>query len=158
MSPFDIIITVCLIFCALAGFFFGFIKMAGSIISVILSLMVAGLFYNILALKFLPYLFNNENFAKIVAFILIYAICSFVLNLIIKLVDKIFKLPVLRGFNRLAGLLIGLAEGIIFISLILYLIDKFSWLEQISQFIHSSELSEILILIGRYLALAIPGI
>lgn len=158
MLPLDIIIIACLIFSAAVGLFFGLIKTVGSIFSVIISLVAAGLFYKILAVKFLPFLFDNENFAKITAFIVIYIVCAFVLNLIIKLVDKIFQLPILRGLNRLGGLLVGLAEGLMLISLILYIIDKFAWLEQTSQFIHASQFSAVLIIIGKYLALAIPGI
>mgnify|MGYP001591335008 CR=1 FL=1 len=158
MSPLDIIIIACLIFSAAVGLFFGLIKTVGSVFSTIISIIAAGLFYKILAIKFLPFLFGNENFAKTAAFIVIYVVCVFVLNLIIKLVDKIFQLPILRGFNRLGGLLVGLAEGLILISLTLYIIDKFSWLEQISQFIHASQFSAVLIIIGKYLALAIPGI
>ena len=158
MSPLDIIIIACLVFSAAVGFFFGLIKTVGSIFSVIISIIAAGLFYKILAIKFLPYLFDSENFAKIAAFIVIYVVCAFVLNLAIKLVDKIFKLPILRGLNRIGGLLVGLVEGLLLISLMLYLIDKFSWLEAISKFIHASQFSVALIIIGKYLALSIPGI
>ena len=49
--------------------------------------------------------------AKIVAFFVIYAIANAVLSIGISFINKIFKLPILKGLNRLLGAVIGGIKG-----------------------------------------------
>ena len=50
--------------------------------------------------------------AKVVAFFVVYAIVNAILSIGISLVNKIFKLPVLKGINRLLGGIIGAVKGV----------------------------------------------
>lgn len=50
--------------------------------------------------------------AKVVAFFIVYAIVNAILSIGISFVNKIFKLPVLKGINRLLGGIIGAVKGV----------------------------------------------
>lgn len=49
--------------------------------------------------------------AKVVAFLIIYAIVNAILSIGVSFVSKIFKLPVLKGINRLLGAVVGGIKG-----------------------------------------------
>ncbi len=49
--------------------------------------------------------------AKIVAFFIIYAIVNALLSIGISIVNKFFKLPILKGLNRLFGAIVGGIKG-----------------------------------------------
>lgn len=47
----------------------------------------------------------------VVAFLIIYAIISFILSFAVKAIDKVFKLPGLKGLNKTLGGLFGAVKG-----------------------------------------------
>ncbi|MBQ8014582.1 MAG: CvpA family protein [Clostridia bacterium] len=49
----------------------------------------------------------------VVSFCVIYAISSFVLSFAVSAVNRIFKLPILRAFNKTLGAVLGGAKGIV---------------------------------------------
>lgn len=48
----------------------------------------------------------------VVAFLAIYAIISFILSFAVKAIDKVFKLPGLKGLNKTLGGLLGAVKGV----------------------------------------------
>ncbi len=49
---------------------------------------------------------------KIVAFFVLYLVCNFVLSIAVSFISKIFKLPVLKSFNKLFGGVLGGIKGV----------------------------------------------
>lgn len=52
---------------------------------------------------------------RIVAFILLFLIVFILLHIVVIWLDLIAKLPILSGLNKIAGAVLGLAEGMIFV-------------------------------------------
>jgi len=67
--------------------------------------------------------------AKIIAFLVIFIVVDRVIALIFHLIAKVVGLisfiPFLKTINRIAGLILGLTEGILIVGLIIYIIIKF---------------------------------
>lgn len=158
MNIIDLIIIFILAFAAAAGFFFGLIRVLGAIATIIISIIIAGIFYGQLADVLQPYLLNNQNLSLIVAFIIIYWFSSLFLSFVVKIVNKIFNLPVLKAVNRLLGGVVSLIGAVLILSIFFYLFKTYAWVEPIDALLSKSVLIEMLIEIGRYVRWVIPGI
>ena len=65
--------------------------------------------------------------AKAVALFVVFALCNAVLSCFIGIINKFFKLPVLKTLNRWLGALLGAAKGVFavgIICIVLYLISS----------------------------------
>ena len=60
-----------------------------------------------------------------ISFLISYIIAVIVLKIIVCALDLVTHLPVIRGVNRLAGLLLGIVKGVIFIWIGLLMITVF---------------------------------
>lgn len=158
MNIIDLILIFILAFVTASGFFFGLIRVLGALITIIASIMLAGIFYGKLSVYLQPYLLDNENLSRIAAFIIIYWLTSLFLSFVIKIVNKIFNLPILKTVNRLLGGVIALIGAILTLSVFFYLIKTYPWVAPISDFLNKSVLIQILLEIGGYVKWAVPGI
>lgn len=55
---------------------------------------------------------------SVVAFLVVYAVCNFVLSFGVSFINRIFKLPVLKGLNKLLGGALGAVKGIIVVCIV----------------------------------------
>lgn len=55
---------------------------------------------------------------RIVSFFVLYAVMNWVTSIIIGIIGKVFKLPVLKGFNKLLGSVIGAFKGVFVVAII----------------------------------------
>jgi uncharacterized membrane protein required for colicin V production len=55
---------------------------------------------------------------SVVSFLIIYAICNAVLSFGIKFLNNIFRLPVLKGLNKLLGGVLGALKGLVIVALL----------------------------------------
>ena len=55
---------------------------------------------------------------SVIAFLIIFAISKFVLSFAVRLIDRIFRLPVLKGLNKTLGGVIGAVKGVLIIGII----------------------------------------
>ena len=90
--------------------------------------------------------------AKVVAFFIIYAIANALLSIGISFINKIFKLPILKGLNRLLGTIIGGIKGFFemfiisaVVGFLTMLIPDHEIIEAISNTVIQNTLWEILI-------------
>ncbi len=61
----------------------------------------------------------------LIAFFVIFAVCSFVMKFVISAIDKVFRLPVLKNLNKMLGTVVGGIKGLVVLAIIsvaLYLI------------------------------------
>ena len=72
---------------------------------------------------------GNEFVGKIIAFIVIFIIATYLVDIFIKLLEKIFHLiafiPGSKYINNLAGGVIGFLEGALFLGLIIFIISHY---------------------------------
>ena len=158
MNIIDLILIFILAFVTASGFFFGLIRVLGALITIVASIMLAGIFYGILSGYLQPYLLDNENLSRIAAFIIIYWLSSLFLSFVVKIVNKIFNLPILKTVNRLLGGVIALIGAVLTLSVFFYLFKTYSWVEPINDLLNKSVLIQILLEIGEYVKWVVPGI
>ncbi len=72
--------------------------------------------------------------AKVVAFVLIYAIANVLFSIVISLVNNIFRLPILNGLNRILGMIVGGVKGVFEMYVISALIGFLSMLIPVAEF------------------------
>jgi membrane protein required for colicin V production len=158
MNTIDLILIFILAFATASGFFFGLIRVLGALVTIVASIMLAGIFYGSLSVYLRPYLLNSENLSRIAAFLIIYWFTSLFLSFVVKIVNKIFNLPLLKTVNRLLGGIIALASAVLVLSIFFYLFKTYSWVEPINDFLAKSVLIQILLEIGGYVKWVVPGI
>ena len=55
----------------------------------------------------------SDYISGFVLFILLFVVCIFVCKTLILIIDAVFKLPILRTFNKGAGLIVGVMQGLV---------------------------------------------
>jgi len=123
ISAIDIIfIALILIFtvrCAIKGFISELMSMA----SVVLGLLAALYFYNkggeFIRIKFLP---DVKILPEIIAFIVLFLIVFAAIKILEALLRDIVEGIKLGGADRILGIFFGIAEGIVVVSLILFIL------------------------------------
>lgn len=135
MSIFDTILLISWAGFVFYGLFFGFIRMIGSFIGMIVGIFLASRFYTDFYNSF-DYLFGSyEGLGKIASFLLLYGIISKLVSFGFAIVEKVFNLltiiPFLKSFNKLGGAILGFFLGGIILGLVLYLGSKYFILDSL---------------------------
>lgn len=55
---------------------------------------------------------------RIISFFVLYALMNWVTSIVIGIIGKVFKLPVLKGFNKLLGSAVGAFKGIFIVAIV----------------------------------------
>ncbi|MBU4369742.1 CvpA family protein [Patescibacteria group bacterium] len=158
MSFFDLILLLLLFGFVWFGFWNGLIRTLGGIIGLVLAVFVAGQWYETVALKLLPFLSDNLSLARLLSFILVFIITQFIIICLLKVVNKIFNLPVLKILNRLTGAIFGLIEGGLILGLVLYFSTKFTLVPNWAEILNSSSIAPTLISFGKILQPLLPQV
>lgn len=158
MSFFDLILLLLLFGFVWFGFWNGLIRTLGGILGLILSVFIAGQWYEVVALKLLPFLSDNLSLARLLSFILIFVITQFIVISLLKVINKIFSLPVLNILNRLGGAIFGLIEGGLILGLALYFSAKLTLIPTWGELLNNSNVAPTLISFGKILQPLIPQI
>jgi membrane protein required for colicin V production len=112
------------------GLFFGLIKTLGSLAGVLIGAWAAGK-YHLAFYGFAQSLFiGHEGIGKIISFVIVFIIVNRLVGLLFILLDKVFHfltiIPFLKTINRLAGAVLGLLEGGLVLSLLIFVINKYA--------------------------------
>ena len=163
MSWFDVIIIVILAGFAWYGFFYGLIRVIGNLIGLIIGAYIAAHYYlniyNYLA-RFIP---GSAEIGKIIVFILVFTIVSHLISWVIALLEKGFDIlsiiPFLKSANRILGLVFGLLEGIFFLGVAAYILNRHlpSGLP-LAQWLAGSHMVPLLISVSKILAPFLPQV
>lgn len=126
----DLILIVVVLVFVIVGFMMGLIKSLGALVGVFAGAWVAGHYYEPVASWLTPVLLGHSITATIVAFVLIFGLVDRLVIFIFYLIDKIFNIiaiiPFLGSINKLAGALLGFAEGVLATGLLLYVVSRFA--------------------------------
>ena len=60
---------------------------------------------------------------RMIAMLLLFLLTSFLVSLLLKVVDKVFKLPLLKGVNRTLGFIPGVLNGVVSVLLAVAIIQ-----------------------------------
>jgi len=136
MSTFDIVLIILVGLFMVNGLFKGLIKLLGNIAGLIVGAYVSSHFYlnfYAFALKWnwlANWASSHENFAKVLAFIILFALVTRLTALIFLIIEKIFNfiaiIPGSRYINNLLGAALGLLEGSLSVGLIIYVVSRYT--------------------------------
>ncbi|MBI2099445.1 CvpA family protein [Candidatus Uhrbacteria bacterium] len=161
MSFVDIILLIILGGFVLFGFWFGIIHTLGALVGTVAGAYVAGHYFASIAEFFSGRFGGSLPVWKIIVFIIVFTIVNRLVGLVFYLIEKIFKIltiiPFLKTINRLAGAVLGFAEGALVLGLILHVAGAIPvsavFLEKI---VGPSEIGRWLIGIARVLLPLLP--
>ncbi len=163
MTLFDILLVCIIVGFVVSGLSFGFIHTLGSLIGMIVGVFVAGHYYTFAAEKALGFFAGNLLVANIIAFIVLFIVASNVVGFVFWILNKTFHLftfvPFLKTINRLAGALLGLAQSVIGLGLILYFSQQiipasFGWYHAA---VETSQVAAFLLSYGKILVPLLPA-
>ena len=158
----DFILILILFFFTFSGFWFGLIHALGVLVGTIVGVLVAGQYFEWLADLAQPIFGDNENLAKIVAFIVIFIIVNRLVGLLFWLLNKVFKtlsiIPFLKTINRLAGAIFGAVSGIILVAVLLVFGIKFPFAEFLLPAIENSQVADWLLSVGKIILPFLPKV
>jgi len=139
MNAFDIIILAVLAIFALKGLFRGLVNEASSLTGLFLGAWLAYRYHPALSPPIRTITHVPANIAAFLAFILILLATGLLAHVIGNIVTTALRLVMLGGLNRLGGLLIGLSEGALLLSLLFCTASSGFMPEQLKQRIKKSE-------------------
>lgn len=161
MALIDIILILIFLAFVIGGWYFGAIHTLGSIIGTFAGAFIAGLLYEPVGAWLTNY-FANPNLMRICAFIFIFIIINRLIGFIFYLINKAFNIlaiiPFLKTINRFIGIIFGIFEGLIVISLSLFVIIRFPLSEWFTGILQESVITPWFIKIAELLNWLLPEI
>lgn len=129
MNLFYIIGVAIIIICMIRGWIKGLANIVGSILATILSFLLFWAIRNWAFESFLATLLFNHSMiiVRVVVCLLLYTILFLLLKAIMMSLKIVTKLPIIRGMNRLLGLLLGGAYGVLLVGILTIL---YEWILQ----------------------------
>jgi membrane protein required for colicin V production len=124
MNWLDIVIIILLIISAFGGLASGLIKSVLSLVGLIVGVVLAGRFY--IGLSGLLAFIQNQNIARIVAFLIIFLIVVVIAAVLGSILTKAVSALLLGWLNRLGGAVFGIILGAVFIAAILVILAKYA--------------------------------
>ena len=125
MGVLDIIFIIPIIWLAYKGFSKGLIIELATLAALVLGI-YASLHFSYLTADFLKDNFEmNQKYLGILSFIITFILVVIVLNLIGKLLEKVIDLVALGFLNKSFGGFFGVLKAVIFLSFIIYFVNKF---------------------------------
>lgn len=124
MNVLDIILLICFIPAVVQGLRKGFIAQAISIISIIAGVWASARFANIVSAWIGQYITASEQVLKVVAFALILIAVFFILGILGKALEGVFRLVMLGWLNRLLGVVFALLKTGLIVGLAIMAFDS----------------------------------
>ena len=125
MNFIDLILILIILLFAIQGFRKGLIYEVASLAGLILGIYASFHFANYLESYLTDYLNVPEKYSTVTAFILIFLLVVIALHFVGKIIENIIDLVALGFINKLAGIVFGLAKGIVLLSLAFLILDHF---------------------------------
>ena len=142
ITPFDLILILVVFSFVLFGIWFGLIHALGGLLGTLVGSIVAAKYYK---------KWGVTNLAQVISFIVLFTLGSRLTGFVFYGIEKLVKvaniLPGIKTINRLAGGVLGLAEGVIVIGVTLVFATKFPFPMLIAA-VGKSELAQFLIGVG----------
>lgn len=118
MNLFDIFILVVLAFFALKGLLRGLVNEASSLAGLVLGVWLAYRYYPIFSTPLKNILHIPEHVAALLAFMILLMLIGFVAHILGNIITTALSVVMLGGLNRLGGVVIGMVEGALLLSIL----------------------------------------
>lgn len=153
----DIILLIIILGAFIYGWQTGLIKAIGSLIGLVVGIILASRYFELVADWFLPLFKQNENLAKIAGFLAIFLAANIIIGILVTMLQGIFKIiPFLTTINRLAGAVIAIVAAIFSLGFLIIMIDKFPFNEFITRYFENSQIVPRLKAVAEFLTPFIP--
>jgi len=155
MNILDYILLSLILLSAGLGLKSGFLSSLGSLIGLVIAALLASRFYPDVANWF-----GGSNMAQVISFIALFVVSSKLIGLIFWLLGKAFQiitvLPFVSSIDKVLGLVLGLAEGILIMALIVYFINKYPFNDWLNMEMKGSVVAPVLISISQIFLPLLP--
>ena len=149
MLTFDLFILGFLAVFIISGFMMGFIRLICWFFGIVIGVWLAGVYYESVARWFITYVKTPENLSRVISFFLIFLLVSKIVSLIFKLLDRLFKIlsiiPFTKTLNRLAGLVLGAIEALLILSVLIFLLSRYSLDPRIDEALKQSKFAPVIV-------------
>lgn len=153
---FDLSLLIIIAIFALFGLWFGLVHTIGSLMGTILGVYLASRYYEPVADWLVEVTGWGENLSRVIMFVIAFILINRLVGIAFWGIDKaakvITKMPFIRSINHLLGLLLGAAEGLITVGVILYFINKYpisdtvmTWIEHSTVALYAIPVAELLL-------------
>ena len=160
MTLFDLVLVLIIFFFTVSGFWFGLIMTLGSLVGTVAGVLVAGHYFETLAVKLSGLAMGNAGVAKVFAFILIFLLVSRFVGFIFWIINKIFNIiaiiPFLKSLNRIAGGVLGFIEGVVVLGVVLVIAAKYITFQWYADAVLASKIAQWLMKYGDLLVPLLP--
>lgn len=158
----DVVLIIVFFGFVFGGFALGLIRAVGAIVGLGLGTWVAGHYFMPAADWLAPFLGGNSSIANIISFLMIFIIVNRLVVLAFHLLDKAFHIiaiiPFLKSLNRIGGVILGAAEGILTIGVIIYVIAKFAPDSGfVTNSLNNSQIAHYLVFAAQWLIKLLPS-
>ncbi|KAA6334281.1 hypothetical protein EZS27_017389 [termite gut metagenome] len=123
MAITDIVILICIVVGAGAGFAKGLIGQVAAILGLILGFFIAKHLYQYVAEAYIYPITNSPTTAQIIAFVGIWIIIPIIFSLVGGLLTKVINAVSLGCFNRILGAVLGAIMYIFLIGVVIHALD-----------------------------------
>lgn len=111
----------------------GFIRLLGRLLGLVIGAIIASYFYIPFYQWSLNFVSLSEGVGKVLSFIILFVVATRIVDWIFVWLEKFFKLisiiPFTKLINRILGGILGFLEGALFLGLIVYVINRYAWLD-----------------------------
>ncbi|KAA6332928.1 hypothetical protein EZS27_018608 [termite gut metagenome] len=125
MTVTDIVILICIVIGAGAGFTKGLIGQVAAILGLVLGFIIARHLYQYVAEEYVYPVTNSPTTAQIIAFIGIWILIPIAFSLVGSLLTKVIDAASLGCFNRILGAVLGAIMYIVIIGTLIHALDYF---------------------------------
>ncbi len=155
MNWLDIVIVLVIVFFASTAFRAGLIREVVTLVSVVVGVVIAGIFYDDLARDVLTFI-DNEKTALIVSFLVLLGAIYLAGQLVAVMLKQVAALLFLGWADRTGGALFGLIKGLIVVEVLLILLVTYPQLG-LKGDIDGSALASVFLDAAPLLLLVLPG-
>lgn len=166
--PFNVDATILIVLAIffLMGFVRGFIKQIGSIIGFFIALFVAATYHPAVAAylkpSFVQWPIISQQLSVISAYAVLYFGTQFAFGVLVSIADYMFRIfsfaPFMKFTNRFLGGLIGVIEGILLASAVVYLLVHFPFSENLTKQLNQSRFLPALNMVNRVIQPLLPDV
>lgn len=121
MNYLDVIIAILLLVFVINGYRKGFLISLATIAALILGIYIAVYFSNQLDATLMEHLRPSRKWLPILSFSLTFLLVVIVILLVAKIVERVVDVVGLGIVNKLGGALLGLAKGLILVSILIFI-------------------------------------
>ncbi|PIR47908.1 hypothetical protein COV06_00710 [Candidatus Uhrbacteria bacterium CG10_big_fil_rev_8_21_14_0_10_50_16] len=158
---FDIVVLVAIGGFALYGFAVGFVQALTSLVGMCFSILVATRTYQGITAWILPEALSDRFGVQLFVFFLILIFITSLVNMLVRVVDRVFHvvaiIPFTKSLNRLLGLILGLLIGILTVTALVFAATQLPGLpEAFQQALDASIIARWSFLLSGVLVLFFP--